>query len=61
MTIRSRTVDAVFWTLEGVASLYDFVRRFRRAAPIPLTRLSHRDVEHQQAQIRRATIRPPPP
>ncbi len=58
MSARSRTVDAVFTVLEGIAALYDFVRGLRKAEPIPLTR---RHVEHQQAQIRQATIRPPPP
>ncbi len=58
MKLRAAVVDRVFDVIEGIASLYDFVRRFRKAEPIPLTR---RHVEHQQAQIRRATIRPPPP
>lgn len=30
MSVRSRTVDAVFSMLEGIASLYDFVSRLRR-------------------------------
>ncbi len=58
MKTRAVLTDFVFDLLEGAASLYDFVRRFRKAEPIPLTR---RHVEHQQAQIRQATIRPPPP
>ena len=66
MSARSRAVDAVFGGLELVASLYDFVRQMRRPReqPIPLT---HRAVQHQQAQIRSAsdgrklTILPPRP
>lgn len=49
MSLRSRAVDAVFAALEGMAALYDLVRRLRRAAPIPLVRR------------RVTTIRPPPP
>lgn len=57
MSARSRTVDAIFGTLEAFASFYDWVSRLRRVArkeeePIPLT---HRSVENQQAQIRSAT------
>jgi hypothetical protein len=55
-------VDAVFGTLEGVAALYDFVRSMRKRfepEPFPLT---HKAVEHQQQQIRKATtILPPRP
>lgn len=53
MTLRSRAVDAVFTALEGIAALYDFVSRFRKAAPLPFTA-----VRHQQEQIRRATTPP---
>lgn len=58
MSLWTRSVDVAFDVFEGVVSLYDFVRRFRQPEPIPLTR---RSVAHQQEQIRRATIRPPPP
>lgn len=47
MRWRARLVDFAFDLLEGVVSLYDFVRGMRKVDPIPLTR--------------RATIRPPPP
>lgn len=60
MSLRSRVVDAVFGGLEGLAALYDLVRRLRRPSPDELP-LSHRDVERQQAQIRSATLPIPPP
>ncbi len=47
MSARSRLVDFAFDLLEGVVSLYDFVRGMRKVEPSPLTR--------------RTTIRPPPP
>jgi hypothetical protein len=57
MKLRVRVVDAVFDGLELLASGYDLVRGLQRTLvkeeePFPLT---HRDVEHQQAQIRSAT------
>lgn len=66
MSLRSRAVDAVFGTLEGIAAVYDFVHGLRRVYRLSPSYkrddnsgpLSHRDVERQQEQIRRAT-RPP--
>lgn len=58
MKLRPVLVDRVFDVIEGIASIYDFVRGLRKPAAIPLTK---RHVDHQQAQIRQATIRPPPP
>ncbi len=57
---RAWVVDRVFDVLELTASFYDWVSNLRKPGPahdgdtdpIPLT---HRDVEHQQAQIRSAT------
>lgn len=66
MTLRTRAVDLVFGALEGMASLYDFVRGLQKAVQPPKARpLTYRDVVHQQTQIRSATrrdaIRPPGP
>lgn len=57
---RSWLVDRIFDGLELAASIYDRVRNLRKPGPkhdgdtepVPLT---HRSVEHQQAQIRSAT------
>ncbi len=60
MTLRSRTVDAVFGAAELVASLYDWIRSLRKPGPkhddqtdpIPLRR---------RATEQRPEIPPPPP
>lgn len=61
MTLRSRAVDAVFTALEGIAALYDFVRRYRVSRsykPDANSALPFTSVRHQQEQIRRATTPP---
>jgi hypothetical protein len=56
-----RVVDRVFDVAEGIAALYDFVRRLQKSDPAPIP-LPKRHADHQQGQIHRATtIRPPPP
>ncbi len=51
MSLRGRTVDAVFGAVQLAVSLYDLIRKLRKPPPppepIPLTRRS-------------TTIRPPP-
>lgn len=65
MSVLFRLVDLGLGVVEAAVKTYDRAKRIGRAL-LPHRRedafpLSHRDVEHQQEQIRRATtIRPPP-
>jgi hypothetical protein len=61
--MRAKVVDLIFDTLELGVAFYDWVRNLRRipADPSQSNPLSYKDVQHQQEQIRQATVRPPAP
>lgn len=58
--MRQKVVDVIFDALELGASLYDWLRKLRRNPAPEAHPLSYKDVQHQQEQIRQATMRQPP-